>query len=58
MRISIEAESRTSLFRVELNGKPVAQELTAAQAHILVGEILDRFVLHGKAPPRLPSNGP
>ena len=58
MRIAIEADTPTSLIRITLNRKPVAQELTAAQAHILVGEILERFVLRGKPPPRLPSHGP
>jgi hypothetical protein len=47
-RIVIELEtpgdSRT-MFRLRIDGSLIADDLTAVQAHILVGEILERIVL-------------
>ena len=37
-------DSRT-MFRLLIDSKPLAAGLTAVQAHILVGEILDRISL-------------
>ena len=52
-RIALELEtpgdSRT-MFRVLLNDKTIAEGLTAAQAHLVVGEALERIAL-----PRPPS---
>jgi hypothetical protein len=46
--IVIEAEtpgdSRT-LFRLRIDDKVIGEKLTAAQVHLLVGEILERIVL-------------
>ena len=46
--IVVEAEtigdSRT-MFRLRIDANVIAEGLTAAQAHLLVGEILDRFTL-------------
>jgi hypothetical protein len=47
-RIVIELETpgdSRSLFRLRLNNKVVGENLTAVQAHLLVGEILDRITL-------------
>jgi hypothetical protein len=47
-RIIIELETpddSRSLFRLRLENKVVGENLTAAQAHLLVGEILDRITL-------------
>ena len=47
-RIVIELESpgdSRSLFRLRLDNKVVGENLTAVQAHLLVGEILDRITL-------------
>jgi hypothetical protein len=46
--VTIEAESPddpNSLFRVQVDGELVGETLTAAQAHILLGEILEKAVL-------------
>ena len=47
-QIVIEAEtphdSRT-MFRLRIDKKVIAEGLTAVQAHILVGEILERIAL-------------
>ena len=47
-KITIELEtpgdSRT-MFRLRIDGSLIAADLTAAQAHILVGEILERITL-------------
>jgi hypothetical protein len=47
-RIIIEAEtpgdSRT-MFRLLLDDRVVGENLTAAQAHLLTGEVLDRITL-------------
>ena len=47
-QIVIEVEtpgnSRT-MFRLRIDAKVIAEGLTAVQAHILVGEILDRIAL-------------
>ncbi len=45
-RISIELETpgdSRSMFRLLLDDKAIAEGLTAAQAHVLVGEVLDRI---------------
>ena len=47
-RIVIELESpgdSRSLFRLRLDDKVAGENLTAAQTHLLVGEILDRITL-------------
>ena len=47
-RIEIELEtpgnSRT-MFRLLIDGSAIADNLTAAQAHVLIGEILDRITM-------------
>ncbi len=47
-QIAIELEtpgdSRT-MFRLRIDGTPIADNLTAAKAHVLVGEILERITL-------------
>jgi hypothetical protein len=47
-RIVIETEtpgdSRT-MFRLHIDASPIADGLTAVQAHILVGEILDKIAM-------------
>ena len=47
-RIVIETEtpgdSRT-MFRVEMDRLMIGENLTAAQAHFIVGEVLDRITL-------------
>jgi hypothetical protein len=47
-RIVIELEtpgdSRT-MFRVRMDDLVIGQNLTAAQAHIIVGEVLDRITI-------------
>jgi hypothetical protein len=51
MRIIIETEtpdeSRT-MFRVLLDAKVVGERLTAVQAHLVAGEIIERLVLPRK----------
>ena len=51
LKVCIESElagdSRT-LFRLRVNGKIIAEELTAVLAHLLVGEVLERIVLPQK----------
>jgi hypothetical protein len=51
MRIVVEAEtpgdSRT-LFRVKMGEKLIGYELTAAETHLLVGEILEHIALPRK----------
>jgi hypothetical protein len=52
-RIVIELETpgdSRSLFRLRLDEKVVGEYLTAAQAHLLVGEILDRITLPRSSP--------
>jgi hypothetical protein len=47
-RIVIELETpgdSRSLFRLRLDDKVVGENLTAVQAHLLIGEILDRITL-------------
>ena len=47
-RIVIELETpgdSGGLFRLRLDNKVVGENLTAVQAHLLVGEILDRITL-------------
>jgi hypothetical protein len=41
-----------AMFRLRIDDKVVGENLTAAQAHLLVGEILERIVLPNK--PRKP----
>jgi len=36
------------LFRLTLNGRLIAETLTAAQAHLLVGEIVEKALLPRK----------
>ena len=48
MQLVLEAEepgNPRSLFRVTLNGKVIARSLTAAQAHLIVGDVLEAFVV-------------
>ena len=56
-QIVIEAEtpgdSRT-MFRLRIDANPIAEGLTAVQAHILVAEILERIVLPKPAETRTP----
>jgi hypothetical protein len=56
-QIVIEAEtpgdSRT-MFRLRVDASPIADGLTAVQAHILVGEILERIAVP-KPSERVPS---
>jgi hypothetical protein len=58
MQIIIEEETpgdSATLFRLQIGDRIVGQNLTAAQAHLLVGEILGRLALpHGATP--LPLN--
>jgi hypothetical protein len=39
---NVDTEDVNSLFRVTVNGRPVADGFTAAQTHLLVGEIFER----------------
>jgi hypothetical protein len=39
---NVDPEDVNSLLRVTVNGRPVAEGFTAAQTHILVGEIFER----------------
>jgi hypothetical protein len=51
MRIAIENEdpdNDQSLFEIKLGEAVVAQNLTATEAHIVVGEIFERSLRHGK----------
>jgi hypothetical protein len=61
MRIIIETETpdeRRTMFRVLLDAKVVGQGLTAVQAQLVTGEIIERLVLPGKkAALRLVSKG-
>ena len=41
-----------TMFRLKIDDRIVGENLTAAQAHLLVGEILERIVLPNK--PRKP----
>jgi hypothetical protein len=48
MTIVIEAESpgdSRTLFRIRFGDRPIGEELTAVEAHLLVGEILARIAL-------------
>ncbi len=50
--IGIESETTGdpwTVFRLRIDGKAVGENLTAAQAHLLGGEILERIVLPNKA---------
>jgi D-serine dehydratase len=52
MQIIIETQKDgdpASLFDVIVDSKTIAEGLTAAQAHVLVGELLERLVLTGKS---------
>jgi hypothetical protein len=47
-KITIEAETpgdSASLFQVRIDDKRVGEHLTAAQAHLLIGEVLNRIAL-------------
>ena len=50
----------SAMLRLRIDNKIVGENLTAAQAHLLVGEILERIVLPNKKPkpPRPMSVGP
>jgi len=50
MKIEIEGESadERSMFRLTLNGKLIAEALTAVQTHLLIGEIFEMAVLPNK----------
>jgi hypothetical protein len=51
MRIVIEPETSgdfRSLFRLSVGGKLVAEGMTAAQIHILVGDVLEQMTLQKK----------
>ena len=49
IRIQAETPGDTaSLFRLLIDDKVVGESLTAAQAHLLVGEILGRVALPGQ----------
>ena len=51
VEIRIQAETpgdSASLFRLLIDDKVVGESLTAAQAHLLVGEILGRVALPGQ----------
>jgi len=54
MKIEIEGETpdQRSLFRLTVNGRLIAQSLTVAQAHFLVGEIFEKALLPGKKTPQ------
>ena len=39
-----------TMFRLRIDDKVVGENLTAAQAHLLVGEILERIVLPNRKP--------
>jgi hypothetical protein len=43
--IAIEAELADSRTMFRLNGRVIAEHSTAAQAHLLVGDALERIVL-------------
>ena len=52
--IVVQAETpgvSTSLFRVAIGRKVIAEGLTAAQAHLLVGNILEQLVRPRRASP-------
>ena len=44
IELETPGDSRT-MFRLRIDGTRIADDLTAVQAHILVGEILERIVL-------------
>jgi hypothetical protein len=51
--IAVEAESAgdsRTMFRLRVNGRVVGEKLTAAQAHLLVGDFLERIALPNKPP--------
>jgi hypothetical protein len=53
MRIIIETETRDesrTMFRVLLDAKVVGEGLTAVQAQLVAGEIIERLVLPRKKP--------
>jgi hypothetical protein len=50
--ICVEAETpgdTATSFRLSIDGKTIALNLTAVQAHLLVGEILEKIVLPKKS---------
>ena len=52
MRVLLEAETPQdpgSLFRVSVNGHQLAAGLTAVQAHVLVGDALEVFLLPSRS---------
>jgi hypothetical protein len=52
---NVDTEDINSLFRVTVNGRPVADGFTAAQTHLLVGEIFERAFARNR---RYASAGP
>lgn len=51
MRVVLEAEvpgDQRSLFRLTLNSQTLGSGLTAVQAHLLIGETLERATLPNK----------
>lgn len=49
VELEIPGDSR-SMFRLRLDDAIVGENLTAAQAHLLVGEILDRITIPRSLP--------
>jgi hypothetical protein len=47
LKIIIETETADSgaMFRLRIDEKPISEGLTAAQAHLLVGDILEKVAL-------------
>ena len=44
IELETPGDSRT-MFRLRVDGSVIADDLTAAQAHVLVGEVLERITL-------------
>ena len=59
MRIVIEnhdANELGSLFRVTVDDRPVAENLTAAQAHLSIGDIFERSLGPKRRPDATPTS--
>jgi hypothetical protein len=59
MRIIIETESPNdsgTMFRVLVDEKLVGAGLTAVQAELVIGEVIERFVLPRKRPALRPAS--
>src|SRR5208282_5387025 len=50
IELETPGDSRT-MFRLRIDASLIADDLTAAQAHVLAGEILDRIILPKEASP-------